>query len=58
MFKLKKNSKVQSAILRVTSQALGSDDLTLDQSATSIQILPEPALVALHFFFYKITTLW
>ena len=26
-------------ILRVTSQALGSDDSTLDQSATSIQIL-------------------
>ena len=45
MFKLKKNSKVQSAILRVTSQALGSDDLTLDQSATSIQIvLPEPVV--------------
>ena len=26
--------------------ALGSDDLTLDQSATSIQILPEPAIIA------------
>ena len=28
----------------------------IDQSATSIQILPEPALVMWHFF-YKITTL-
>ena len=26
----------------MTSPALGSDDLTLDQSGTSIQILPEP----------------
>ena len=26
----------------MTSQALGSDDSNLDQSATSIQILPEP----------------
>ena len=31
---------VKVPILRVTSPALGSDDLTLDQSATSIQILP------------------
>ena len=41
---------------RVMSQALGSEDLTLDQSATSIQItLPEPA-VKWHAV-YKITTL-
>ena len=44
-------------ILRVTSPALGSDDLNLDQSATSIQILLEPALVTWHVFFHKITTL-
>ena len=37
--------KYRGPILRVTSPALGSDDLTLDQSPTSIQILPEPALV-------------
>ena len=37
--------KYRGPILRVTSPALGSDDLTLDQSATSIQILPEPELV-------------
>ena len=48
--------KYRGPILRVTSPALGSDDLTLDQSATSIQILPEPALVTWHVF-YKITTL-
>ena len=46
--------KYTGPILRVMSPALDSDDLTLDQSATSIQILPEPALVT---FFYKITTL-
>ena len=48
--------KYRGPILHVTSPALGSDDLTLDQSATSIQILPEPALVKRHIF-YKITTL-
>ena len=48
--------KYRGPILHVTSPALGSDDLTLDQSATSIQILPEPALVTWHIF-YKITTL-
>ena len=32
-------------ILPVTSPALGSDDLSLDQSGTSIQILPEPNAV-------------
>ena len=37
--------KYRGSILCVTSLALGSDDLTLDQSAMSIQILPEPALV-------------
>ena len=31
--------KYRGPILRVTSQALASDDSTLDQSATSIQIL-------------------
>ena len=31
--------------VRVTSPALGSDDLSLDQSGMSIQILPEPELV-------------
>ena len=31
--------KYKRLILHVTSQALGSDDLTLDQSASSIQIL-------------------
>ena len=35
--------KYRGPILRVTSQALGSDDSNLDQSATSIQILPEPS---------------
>ena len=46
--------KYRGPILRVTSQALGSDDLTLDQSATSIQIiLPEPAVTWQAF--YKIT---
>ena len=34
--------KYRSPILRVTSPALGSDDSSLDQSETSIQILPEP----------------
>ena len=49
-------TKDRGPILRVTSQALGSDDSTLDQSATSIQIiLPEPE-VTWHAF-YKITTL-
>ena len=32
-------------ILRVTSPALGSDDLSLDQSGMSIQILQEPNAV-------------
>ena len=37
--------KYRGPILLVTSQALGSDNSTLDQSATSIQIiLPEPAV--------------
>ena len=40
------------------SPALGSDDLSLEQSGTSIQILPEPnAGRVTRFFFYKITTL-
>ena len=37
--------KYKGTILRVTSPALGSDDLSLDQSGTSIQILPEPNAV-------------
>ena len=41
-------------ILRVTWPALGSDDLNLDQSGTSIQILPEPKLVTWHIFFIKL----
>ena len=35
----KKHGKYRTPILCVTSQALASDDSTLDQSATSIQIL-------------------
>ena len=38
----------------MTSPALGFGDLTLDQSAMSIQILPKPGLVTWHVF-YKIT---
>ena len=34
--------KYRGLISCVTSPALGSDDLSLDQSGTSIQILPEP----------------
>ena len=48
--------KYRGPILRVTSPALGSDDLSLNQSGTSIQILPEPNAVTWHVF-YKITTL-
>ena len=48
--------KYRGPILRVTSQALGSDDLTLDQSATSIQIIFPESAVTWHTF-YKITTL-
>ena len=47
--------KYRGSILRVTWTTLGSDDLNLDQSWTSIQILPEPNSV--FFFLYKITTL-
>ena len=38
----------------MTSPALGSNDLTLDQSATSIQILLESALVMWNVFFIKL----
>ena len=48
--------KYRGPILHVTSQALGSNDSNLDQSVTSIQILPEPNAVTWHAF-YKITTL-
>ena len=34
--------KYRGLILRVTRPALGSNDLNLDQSGTSIQILQEP----------------
>ena len=43
--KQSKYVKYRGPILRVTSLALGSDDLNLDQSAMSIQILPEPNAV-------------
>ena len=46
--------KYRGPILRVTSPALGSDDLSLDQSETSIQILPEPNAVTSHVFFIKL----
>ena len=36
---------VNSSKVHVTSPVLGSDDLTLDQSAMSIEILLEPLLV-------------
>ena len=49
--------KYRGTILRVTWPALGSDDLNLDQSGTSIQILPEPNAGHMTRFFYKITTL-
>ena len=42
--------KYRGPILRVTWSALGSNDLSLDQSATSIQILREPVLVTWHVF--------
>ena len=47
--------KYRGTILRVTSPALGSDDLSLDRSGKSIQILLEPNAVTWHVFFYKIT---
>ena len=40
--------KYRGPILRVTSPALGSDDLSLDQSGTSIKILQEPNAVTCH----------
>ena len=43
--------KYRGPILRVTSPALGSNDLSLDQSATSIQILQEPNAVMWHIFY-------
>ena len=42
--------KYRGPILRVMSPALGSNDLSLDQSGTSIQILPEPNAVSDSFF--------
>ena len=40
-----RNKRGKEETNKPTLIALGSDDLTLDQSETSIQILPEPALV-------------
>ena len=48
--------KYRGRILRVTWPALGSNDLNLDQSGTSIQILQEPNAGHVTLF-YKITTL-
>ena len=44
--------KYRGPILRVTSPALGSDDLSLDQSGTIIQIFPEPNDVTWRVFFF------
>ena len=52
-----KGKEYRGPILRVTSPALGSNDLSLDQSGTSIQILLEPNTVTWHVF-DKITTLF
>ena len=49
--------KYRGPILRVTWSALGSNDLNLDQSGTSIQILLEPNAGHVTHFFKKITTL-
>ena len=49
--------KCRGLILRVTSAASGSNDLSLDQSGMSIQILLEPNVVIWHVFFYKVATL-
>ena len=49
--------KYRGLILQATWPALGSDDLNLDQSGMSIQILPEPNAGHVTHFFYKITTL-
>ena len=46
--------KYRGPILRETSPALGSNDLKLDQSAMSIQILLEPKLVTWHVFCIKL----
>ena len=43
--KILRSVKYRGSILLVTSPALGSNDLSLDQSGTSIQILPEPKAV-------------
>ena len=40
-----RNKRGKEETNKPTLIALGSDDLTLDQSETSIQILLEPALV-------------
>ena len=46
--------KYRGPILHVMSPALGSDVWNLDQSAMSIQILPEPNAVTWHVFFIKL----
>ena len=45
---------IRGLILRVTWPALGSNDLNLDQSGTSIQILPEPNVVHETRFFVEL----
>ena len=51
---LKLRIKYRGPILCVTSPALGSNDLSLYQSGTSIQILPELNAVRLHIFFIRL----
>ena len=51
-----RNKRGKEETNKPTLIALGSDDLTLDQSETSIQILLEPN-IQVTFFFYKIMTL-
>ena len=46
--------KYRGPILPVTSTALGSNDLNLDQSGTSMQILPEPDIHPLFHYLYEL----
>ena len=48
------STQYRGPILRVTWPASGSDDLNLDQSGTSIQILPEPNAGHVTLFFIKL----
>ena len=45
MVEIIESYKVQRADLTCDVTSIGSDDSSLEQSATSIQILPEPELV-------------